>query len=214
MVWSVAKTRPDRRITRSLTARPLSAQVAKMSHHLVLSDAFLKKIEYATAVVGGGVVFLLMLGGVSEIVLRSVFNAPIPGYVEAVRMGVVAFAILPVSYCYQRDGHLKMDLVIRATSGRENWVLRTVGVAIALAFVIAITPGVFDYFNNAYVIGDSTMSMEWPTWPSKLAAVFGLGLFGCRLVVDLIAHLRMVANPDLEPIAIPAQLNPLEEAVD
>ena len=92
--------------------------------------------------------------------------------------------------------------------------MRGIANFLAITFIVIILPGVYDFFNNSYEIGDSTMNMGWPVWPSKLAAVFGLTLFSVRLLLELFANVRMIADPDQEPIAIPRTLDPLEEAVD
>lgn len=186
----------------------------RVTKGLAVADLGLQKIEFFTASLGAVIVFFLMLAGAAEVFLRSLFNSPIPGYLEAVEVSIVAFAILPISYCYQRDGHLKMDLIVRRSSGRQMWLYKTFATATALAFILIILPYVFDFFRNSLVLGDSTMNMEWPIWPSKLAAVAGLGVLALRLAIELVASLRMVADPDAPEIALPKQADPLKDAID
>ena len=186
----------------------------RVTKGLTVADLGLQKIEFFTASLGAVIVFFLMLAGAAEVFLRSLFNSPIPGYLEAVEVSIVAFAILPISYCYQRDGHLKMDLIVRRSSGRQMWLYKTFATATALAFILIILPYVFDFFRNSLVLGDSTMNMEWPIWPSKLAAVAGLGVLALRLAIELVASLRMVADPDAPEIALPKQADPLKDAID
>ena len=94
------------------------------------------------------------------------------------------------------------------------WLYKTFATATALAFILIILPYVFDFFRNSLVLGDSTMNMEWPIWPSKLAAVAGLGVLALRLAIELVASLRMVADPDAPEIALPKQADPLKDAID
>ena len=186
----------------------------KLTSGLAVVDLSLQKVEFCTASIGAIVVFFMMLAGAAEIFLRSLFNSPIPGYLEAVEISIVAFAVLPISYCYQRDGHLKMDLIVRRSSGRRMWIYKTFATATALAFILIILPSLFDFYRNSLVLGDSTMNMEWPIWPSKLAAVVGLCVFAMRLAIELVASLRMLADPNATEIALPKQADPLKEAID
>ena len=181
---------------------------------LSFADSILQKLEFATAIVGAIFIFLLMMAGVSEVLLRTIFNSPIPGYIEAVQIGMVAFAILPISYCYQRDGHLKMDLLVRSLTGRSSWFLKSIATFLGLAFIIIILPAVYDFFHNSFVLGDSTMNMDWPVWPSKLAALTGIALLLLRLGLEVVALLRMAINPALRPVALPRKMDPINDAVD
>ena len=58
------------------------------------------------------------------------------------------------------------------------------------------------------------MNMEWPIRPSKLAALVGLSVFAMRLAIELVASLRMLADPSATEIALPKQAAPLKEAID
>jgi len=107
-----------------------------------------------------------------------------------------------------------MDLIVRRSSGRRMWFYKTFATATALAFILIILPYVFDFYRNSLVLGDSTMNMEWPIWPSKLAAVVGLSVFAMRLAIELVASLRMLADPNATEIALPKQADPLKEAID
>ena len=172
----------------------------KLTSGLAVVDLSLQKVEFCTASIGAIVVFFMMLAGAAEIFLRSLFNSPIPGYLEAVEISIVAFAVLPISYCYQRDGHLKMDLLVRRSSGRRMWFYKTFATATALAFILIILPYVFDFYRNSLVLGlnnehgMANLAVQTP-------AVVGLSVFAMRLAIELVASLRMLADPNATEIA-------------
>ena len=186
----------------------------KLTNGLTVVDRSLQKVEFCTASIGAIVVIFMMLAGAAEIFLRSLLDSPIPGYLEAVEISIVAFAVLPISYCYQRDGHLKMDLMVRRSSGRRMWFYKTFATATALAFILIILPSLFDFYRKSIVLGDSSMNLELPFWPAILAAVVGLSVFAMRLAIELVASLRMLADPNATEIALPKQADPLKEAID
>ena len=67
---------------------------------------------------------------------------------------------------------------------------------LALVLVTAIWPGVLHFFDNAYDIGDLTINTQWPTWPSKFVPIVGFSILWVRLMVETIAYMRLVLDPD------------------
>ncbi|MGF1477522.1 MAG: TRAP transporter small permease [Geminicoccaceae bacterium] len=174
-------------------------------------DRALMRLEAATAWIGGLVIFLLMGLVTAEVVLRRLFNSPIPGQQDITILSIVAFGLLCISYCYRQSGHIRMDLVLLKTSGRLRWLLNLVVTLLALLTVTAIWPGTWNHFLRAFELGDTTFGIGLPTWPSKLAAPVGLGLLWLRLVLELWVFGRLIATPDAEPIGVPRPPDPRED---
>ena len=61
----------------------------------------------------------------------------------------------------------------------------------------------FTSFLRAYLIGDSTMDIQLPTWPAKLMVPLALSLLWLRLGLQICGYLRMIRHPDAEPVAVP-----------
>ncbi|WP_135468726.1 TRAP transporter small permease subunit [Crenalkalicoccus roseus] len=181
---------------------------------LALADRALLAVETACAALAGLVIFVLMFAGVLEIIGRGVFNAPIYGHLDMVELTMISYTVLCVSYCWRKAAHVRMDLLLRRLSGRGRWVAELLATGLALYFVTLILPGTWQYFLNAWQIGDSTMNTGLPTWPSKLAVPVGLGVLWLRLALEMLAYLRLIADPALPRIAVPTPPDPTREAVD
>jgi TRAP-type C4-dicarboxylate transport system permease small subunit len=181
---------------------------------LDLADRVVAAIELALAALAGAIIMALMFAGVSEILMRRLFNAPIYGHLDAVEMSMIAFTVLCVSYCWRRAQHVRMDLVIRLIPGRGRWTVELLATGLALAFVTVIIPGTWQYFLNALLIGDSTMNTGMPTWPSKLAVPVGLGVLWLRLAIEMVAYVRMIVDPNRRQIAVPTPPDPTKEIID
>jgi len=166
-------------------------------------DRLLCWIEWATAIFGGAVIFLVMLVGVAEIFLRKLFNSPLYGQLDLIELSMCSYALLTISYCWRMAGHIRVDLVIDRFHGRGRWLAELITTVVALALITALLPGVYHFFQNAIEIGDSTINTRWPTWPSKFVPVIGLSLLWLRLVLESWGYLRLVCDPDAKPIAIP-----------
>jgi len=62
----------------------------------------------------------------------------------------------------------------------------------------------WQHFMRAWSIGDSTMDIEIPLWPSKLIVAFAFAMLLIRLVLQLLGFIRLAIHPDTEhQIAIP-----------
>ena len=75
-------------------------------------DRMLGLLENGLNLLAGGLIFALMLLGVAQIVLRTVFDAPIFGYIDIVEVSMVGFAVLSIAFVQRVGGHVRMELVI------------------------------------------------------------------------------------------------------
>ena len=186
---------------------------ARMGGRLLRAlDRALIVVETVTAIIGGGVIFAVMFVGVAEIVLRKAFNSPLYGQLDLVEQTMATYAVLTISYCYRKAGHIRVEILAQHYKGRGRWIAEFGTALAALALITAIWPGALHYFQNAYEIGDSTINTQWPTWPSKFVPVVGLSILWLRILLELWAYARMIAHPDAEQIAVPTHPKVIEEA--
>jgi C4-dicarboxylate transporter, DctQ subunit len=178
------------------------------------ADRVLAMVELAFAAIAGLVIFVLMFAGVAEILMRRLYNAPIYGHLDTVEQSMITFTVLSVSYCWRRAQHVRMDLLIRLFPGRARWTAELLAVSVGLLFLTLLIPGTWQYFLNAWSIGDTTMNIGMPTWPSKLAVPIGLGVLWLRLAIEALAYVRLIVDPNLSPIGVPSPPDPIKDAVD
>jgi len=174
-------------------------------------DRILLSVEFVAAVVAGVTIFAVMWLGVAEIFLRKVFNSPLYGQLDLVEQTMALYALLPISYCYRKAGHIRVDILASRFKGRVRWIAELGASLAAFGLIVALLPGVLHFFENAYYIGDSTINTQWPTWPSKLVPVVGFGILAVRIALELWAYLRLVADPLAEPIAVPVSGHVIED---
>lgn len=178
---------------------------------LRLLDRLLGSIEFLTALIAGITIFIVMWIGVTEIFMRKLFNSPLYGQLDLIEQTMALYTLLPISYCWRAAGHIRVDLVIANISGRSRLLFELITTLAAFALITAILPGVVEYFDNAYEIGDSTINTQWPTWPSKSVAIVALAILWVRLLLELFAYLRLMVHPDAEPVAVPKRPSVLED---
>ena len=178
---------------------------------LRILDKALMRVEFATACLGGLSIFVIMLLVTAEVLMRRLFNSPIPGQVDFTSMSMVAFSLLCISYCYRQAGHIRMDMLQKMTRGRLSWATHLFATIVGLFLITAIIPGTWTHFMRAWEFGDTTLGVGLPTWPSKLAAPVGLGILWLRLLLEIWVFGRLFMNPTLEPIGVPRPPDPLED---
>ena len=167
-------------------------------------DRWLGFVENGLNLVAGSLIFALMLFGVAQIVARTLFEAPILGYIDVVEVAMVGFAVLSVAFVQRVGGHVRMELLLGRLAGRPLWLLEAAATA-AAAFVVAVlVPYSWRHFARAFDYGDSTIDVELATWPAKLVVPVALGVLLARLLLQLGGYLRLVRHPDLAPVAVPA----------
>ncbi len=155
--------------------------------------------NFIAAVVILGLMFL----GVAQVLGRKFLNFPVRGYVDLVEFAMVVFAFLAISYCQKLGGHVRMEFIIRKFHGRLFWFLEIIGMLIGIFIISVLLYYSNEHFLRAWNIGDSSMDIEIPIWPSKLMVPFAFSMLMVRFGIQLTGYIRMFLHPDAVPIAIP-----------
>ena len=175
-------------------------------------DRLLGRVENGLNLCAGVLIFALMLLGVVQIVLRTVFNAPIFGYIDVVEVSMVGFAVLSIAFVQRVGGHVRMEMLIGKLAGRVKWLVEALGTGLAAFVVAVLIPYSWDHFQRAFEFGDSTIDIELVTWPAKLVVPVALSVLLLRLALQFGGYLRLAAAPGLEPVAVPSIKDAAERA--
>ncbi len=175
----------------------------RLGNFLNFADLALHRLESILNIFSGLIVFGLMFLGVVQILLRTVFRAPIFGYIDIVEIAMVGFAVLAISYVQRVGGHVRMELFVSKLKGRAHWLAEAVSTALGLFIVGVLIPYSYFHFERAFNIGDSTIDIEIVTWPAKLVVPVALSVLLIRLLIQLGGYIRLTINPSLDPVAIP-----------
>lgn len=166
-------------------------------------DRGLGVVENGLNLIAGALIFVLMLLGVAQIVMRTVFAAPIFGYIDIVEVSMVGFAVLSIAFVQRVGGHVRMELLISRLKGRWLWGTELTSAALAAFIVAVLIPYSYQHFERAFEFGDSTIDIELATWPAKLAVPAALSVLLLRLGVQIAGYLRLLLHPDRVPVAVP-----------
>ena len=176
------------------------------------SDRFMRPIEDSINMLAALAIFALMILGSAQIVLRSVFNSPIAGYIDLVELSMASMAFLGAAYCQRMGAHIRMEILIGRFKGRTLWGAEIIGTLLALFIIGVLIYHGWGHFMRAYELGDSTIDAEYPVWPSKLLVPIAFAVWWIRLFIQLVGSLRLVIDPRKAPIGVVLMQSAAEHA--
>ncbi len=179
-----------------MTSRPGAPTVSE-SGLIGKFGLIFQPLEDAANMIAGIAIFVLMVLGIVQIGLRTIFNAPVTGYIDLVELSMATMAFLGAAYCQRLGAHIRMELFISGLRGRLLWVGETFGTLVGLGIVGVLIWYGWDHFLRAYQLGDTTIDAEFPVWPSKLLVPMAFLLWFIRLLIQLAGSVRMLINPGL-----------------
>lgn len=186
-----------------------SSSVLEDASALSRADRGLHKIESGLTLIGGLVVFALMLLAVTQIIGRKLFNMPVPGFIDWVEQAMAVFAFLGIAYCQRLGGHIRMDILVGQLRGRMLWAAEFVSTFVMLLLSAALTLGAFRHFQRAFDWDapswsrDSSIDIALPLWPAKLLVPLALFILCLRLILQLWGYWRAFKENADRPIAVP-----------
>jgi TRAP-type C4-dicarboxylate transport system permease small subunit len=195
-----------------LEAQIPSAGAAGDAPRLSAFDRHLGRVETSFNLFAAFAIFALMLLGVWQVLGRTLFNAPVRGYIDFVELSMASFAFLGIAYCQRLGGHVRMEMLLKPMRGRLLWSAEIFGTVVALVVIAVLIWYGWGHFLRAYQLGDSTIDAQLPVWPSKLAVPVAFALLWLRLWVQLAGYLRLALDPRRRPVAVTTVLSPEELA--
>jgi len=165
-------------------------------------DQRLFKLESLLNLLAGLITLFVMFVAVANIVGRY-FGYPVPGYIDYMEQAVPAIAILGIAYCQRIGGHIRMDIVVGALKGRVLWFAEFLGVLFMLLITSVLIYGSWDHAFRAISLGDSTVDINLPTWPTKILFPILFAILAIRLVLHVIAYFKAFAEGTQDPVAVP-----------
>ena len=179
------------------------SQLSSGARLLASVDEFVFKIEKAFNMTSAFLILFLMLLAVVQVVGRKVFNFPVRGYVDWVEFAMAIFAFISIAYTQKLGGHIRMEFLIGRFKGRLLWGLEVIGTLLGLFICVVLMWYAYTHFLRAWDIGDTSMDIELPIWPSKLLVAFAFLSLNIRFIIQFFGFTRLFLYPDAEPIGVP-----------
>jgi len=170
---------------------------------LAVAHRYWSRLEDGMNLIAAAAIFFLMFVGVFQIIGRTAFNTAIYGYIDYMEQASALFAFLGISYAQRVGAHIRMDLLLRGFSLRFLWSMELFAVLVAMLAITTLVDSTWQNFLRAYQLGDSTIDIKLPVWPTKLLVPIVLAVLWVRLALQAADYARLIRHPNAQPIAVP-----------
>jgi len=153
-------------------------------------EKWLRKIERGFCYAAAGLVLVMIFPTTLDVVLRYIFNAPLPEMFQLTEFMMVAVVYLAIAYVQQLKDHIKIEIATQWLPQKAQEALEIFGYLVGLVIFLIITWQSGRLAWEAWETQDYTMGIvQFPLWPAKTILPVGVGLFCLRLFLDIVIGL-------------------------
>jgi len=146
---------------------------------------------------------VIMVLSITDLTIRNL-GFSVLGILELAILIVVAAIFFGLGLCEEKDGHVRVTLLLDRLPVRGTAALRCINEAIAIVGVSFITYACVRATYNAYVGDNAVMAGDIAlyTWPTRLAMSIGLVMYTLQLILNLVTEIKnfLSAKPVRYPL--------------
>lgn len=149
-------------------------------------ESMFRTVTLAVSRIGAGVLVCMMLLITADVILRSVFNKPVPGTFELIEVMMGVVVSLSLAYCGVRRGHVSVELL---TDNLPDNLQKIIGVIHSVVCIIFFFAVAYFVYQQAIVIKESetvTALLEIPIYPFLWILSLGAALLALVYISQLV----------------------------
>lgn len=150
----------------------------------------LERFLQGVALIGGLVLFGIMLLVFAAVFFRYVLNQPILGDQELVEIGMSLVVMMAMPFTALRGAHIRVDILDGKLGDLGRFVADIFARCVSIFVLFLLIRKTWDKALDAHEYGDVTNMIELPVWIAYGAITIGMGLFGLVVLWQLIAQFR------------------------
>jgi TRAP-type C4-dicarboxylate transport system permease small subunit len=134
---------------------------------------------------------MVMLGAMmfltaTDVVLRYIFNRPVPGAYEMIEYMMAIVVPFGIAYCAYQGGHVSVDLLVSRFSKRLQGIIGTITSFFTFGLFALITWQNLLYTKEQYASNLTSAVLLIPAYPFVAVVAVGTAVFCLALLRDLI----------------------------
>lgn len=140
------------------------------------------------------VIFLILISCVMmfQIVVRYLFDSPLPWPEEFCRYCFVWSCMLATGFCIRKGSMLRVDVIFGLFPEKIAFILDVFSKVLAAAFCFIMLGAAWNVTMNALNIGQVSPAMQMPTWLLYISAPLGFALGAIRGVQSIVMAVMSV----------------------
>lgn len=131
-------------------------------------------------------VMSIMVVTVVDVLLRFLFNRPIPGSVELCQYFIVVGGFLGLAWCAIKGAHVKVDMISGLLPPKAIKVSDLINYLVALSIVPLVAWRLFMHARIVQLQRTASSNLEIPAYPFYITAGIGFTLLGLVIIYLLI----------------------------
>jgi len=136
--------------------------------------------------VGATALALMMFLMGTDVILRYVFDSPLPGAYELVEYLLAIFIPFGIVYCAHERGHVTVDLVVDTFSRRIQAVFDSITTGMALILTLLLTWQNVLFIKETFDSKLESGVLYIPAYPFVAAVAVGFAALNLVLLVELL----------------------------
>lgn len=166
---------------------------------LFSAERWLNKIERGFCYTAAGLVFVMIFPTTVDVILRYIFNSPLPEMFQLTEFMMVGVVYLAIAYVQQLKDHIKIEIATQWLPKKGQDILDLFGCLVGLLIFAIITWQTGRLAWEAWDTQDYTMGIvQFPLWPAKSILPIGVGLLCLRLLLDFLIGFARLWSPLVE----------------
>ncbi len=154
-----------------------------------------EKVCLAGLVVGAAFVLGQMGYGFVNVILRYVFNSPVPGTIEFTGEVMIYIVFLPAAYVQMKRRHVRIDFFYNRTTKRGQAVMDVITYALGIVFfALLVWYGIEPALYSLKIQETSWGTVPFPLYPQRFATVLGAALLMGQLILDIVQPIKELVS--------------------
>lgn len=154
-------------------------------------DRFFERLEEGMIHLAWIVTLLMTIMIVTDVLLRFLFNHPLPASFEISAVAMPYIVIVGFAYTLNKGIHVRVSMISDRLSERTQLWFRFVRNIVSFAMCVLLTYWSFIRFWDSFLIGEEMLAaISIPWWIGKFGMPIGFAMFGIRFLIMIAKDFR------------------------